>query len=65
MKKIPKSGFEKIQLHDIAYESFSDMGYFRKFIPEDSKLIKVQFCHEFGIYEEPDTCYIAVEWERN
>lgn len=62
-KKKLKYGDVKVQLHDIAYESFSDMSYFMKWAPEGSELIQVQLCHEFGQYDEGDAAYISIEWK--
>lgn len=63
-KKKQKSGDIKVQLWEIAYESFSDMSYFNKWVPEGCKLVRVQICHEFGYWDEdPDQAYLSIEWE--
>jgi len=63
-KKIQKEGNVKVQMWEIAYESFSDMNYFNKWIPEGCELVKVQFCHEFGHWDEdPDEAYISIDWK--
>ncbi len=63
-KKKLKYGDVKVQLHDIAYQSFSDMSYFMKWIPEGSELVQVQLCHEYGCWDEdPDEAYISIEWK--
>lgn len=63
-KKKQKFGAVKVQLHEIAYESFSDMGYFNKWIPEGCELVHGKICHEFGQWdEEPDEAYLSIEWK--
>lgn len=62
-KKIQKHGYVRLQFCDLDGHSFSDMSYFEKYLPENAKLVKVTFYHDFGIYEEPDVAEISIEWE--
>lgn len=64
-KKIAKSGYVRVDLIDIAYESFSNMDYFGKWIPEGCKLLDVQMCFEPGMDDyDPDQSYLIINWER-
>lgn len=57
-------GYVKIHLSEIAYEAFSDMSYFSKWIPPGCELVQVQLCYEPGYWDsDPDEAYISVEWK--
>jgi hypothetical protein len=43
-KRKPITGSAHVDLVEIAYESFNDMSYFNKWIPEGYKLTGVQIC---------------------
>ncbi len=59
-----KTGYTKVQLSDIAYESFSDMSYFKEWIPEDCEVTQVTFVHEFAyLNDESDVAYIGIDWK--
>ena len=60
MKK--RKGTVRVEIFDLAYEEFSDMNFFEKFIPENTKVEKVQIVHDFGYYDEPDNVYFNIEW---
>ena len=63
-KKKLKAGYIHVDLADVAYESFSDMSYFDRWIPEGGKLVKVQLCHEPSRdYYELDQSYLVIEWK--
>ena len=63
-KKKLKAGYIHVDLADVAYESFSDMSYFDRWIPEGCKLVKVQLCHEPSRDGyELDQSYLAIEWK--
>lgn len=63
-KKKQKFGDVKVQLYEIAYESFSDMSYFNKWVPEGCELVHVKICHEFGRWDgDPDEAYFSIEWK--
>lgn len=62
-KKNQKSGIFYVDLASVAYESFSDMSYFNKWIPEGCKLVKVQICQELGAYDETAQVFFAIEWK--
>ena len=56
-------GETRIEIYDLAYDTFSDMSFFTKHIPENAELVQVQAVPDFGMYAEPDTAYFNIEWE--
>lgn len=62
-KKKLKSGSERVQMYDVAFESFSDMSYFEKFIPDYAEVVQVVICHEFGDYGEGDQAWFNIDWK--
>ena len=62
--KQPNSGQVRVDLIDIEYESFSDMSYFEKWVPEGCRLVNVTIGHEVGYYDEGDQAWFWINWER-
>jgi hypothetical protein len=63
-KRKPSTGYVRVDLIDIAYESFSNMDYFSKWIPEGYKLSEVQMCFEPGLDDyDPDQSYLIINWK--
>jgi hypothetical protein len=62
MKKL-KEGYVIVHMHDLDCDSFSAMSYFNKWVPEGCELVKVQFRHEYGYYDQPDESYISIDWK--
>lgn len=58
-----KQGYVKVQMYDLDCMSFSGMSFFDRWIPEGCEFVQVQFYHEYGWYEDPDTAYISIEWK--
>ena len=58
-----KPGIVHVQLADVAYERFSDMSFFQRWIPEGCELVQIGFRHEFGYHDEPDEAYIWIEYK--
>ena len=63
-KRKPITGSAHVDLVEIAYESFNDMSYFNKWIPEGYKLTGVQICFQPGctIYD-PDQSYLGINFK--
>jgi len=62
MKKL-KVGYVRVDMIDVQYESFSDMSFFEKYVPENCQLVQVQICYEVGMYYEPDEVWFSIEWK--
>jgi hypothetical protein len=58
-----KSGCERVDLSELDGFSFSNMGFFDKWIPDGCEIVQVQFCHEYGYYDEGDVAYIVIDWK--
>ena len=58
-----KYGYVRVELSDLDGETFSDMSFFMKWIPEGCELVQVQFIHDSGYYDQPDIAYISIEWK--
>lgn len=61
-KKI-KNGYVNVQMCDLDCDSFADMSFFNKWIPEGCELVQVLFRHEYGYYDQGDEAYIMIEWK--
>jgi hypothetical protein len=62
MKKL-KEGSVRVDMIDVDYESFSDMSFFEKYVPDGCELVQVQICYEVGMYDEPDEVWFSIEWK--
>lgn len=47
---------------DLDGKSFRDMAFFEKLIPLGCKLLKVEFYHEYGYYDEPGSFGVYVTY---
>ena len=52
----------RVDLFEVDCESFSDMSFWEKFIPEGAELINVSIHFEPGMYDEPDSSHFWVSW---
>jgi hypothetical protein len=62
-KKKLKEGWINVQMHELDCDSFSDMNFFDKWIPDGCELLQVVFRHEYGYYDQGDEAYIMIEWK--
>jgi hypothetical protein len=58
-------GRTRVDINDVEYESFSDMSFWTKHVPENCVFIDVTICHETGYYDEPDMTWFSVNWRKN
>lgn len=57
-------GNEKIYIHEVEYASFSDMTFWKKYVPGGCEFIDVTICWEPGYYDEPDMTWFSVNWRK-
>jgi hypothetical protein len=55
-------GVVRVNIRDVQYESFSDMSFWQKFVPEGCELGNVVICHEPGWYDQQDMSWFIVNW---
>lgn len=63
-KKLLKSGYTNVFMHELDGEVFTDINFFEKYIREDCEVVNGRFYHEFGQWDgDDDVSYISIEWK--